>query len=153
MTGRLRSANLMPDLAARAAAVRASYNDCFGCGLDNPAGLHLDRFAIAADGLTAEFNPRPEHRGFDGILHGGIVAALLDETMAWTAMMLENTFVVTANLELKYRKPAPAVGRYRLLGRVDERRGRRLKLAATAATEGVTIAEASGLFLATEPVG
>lgn len=140
----------MPDLAERAASIRSRYNDCFGCGLDNPIGLHLDGFEIVDGGLTARFRPRGDYSGFAGILHGGIVAALLDETMAWSAMLLEGTFVVTANLELKYRKPAPVDAEYRLRGNVVERRGRRLRIEATAEVGDTVIAQASGLFLATD---
>jgi len=142
----------MSDFETRAAAVRSRYNDCFGCGLDNPIGLHLDGFTADGDELVATFNPRPGYQGFAGILHGGILAALLDETLAWTAMMLEGQYVVTANLDLKYRKPAPAMHPYELRGRIEERRGRRLRLAGSAASGGSLIAEAAGLFVATEAV-
>ncbi len=142
----------MIDLAARAAAVRAVYNECFGCGLNNPIGLHLDGFSLDGSELTVTFSPRPDYCGFAGMLHGGIVASLLDETMAWTAMMIEGTYVVTANLQLRYRNPAPTTARYELRGRIVERRGRRLRIEARAEVEGAVIAEAAGLFLATEPV-
>ena len=143
----------MTDLAARAAALRAAYNECFGCGTANPIGLRLDDFRLDDGDLLASFSPRREYRGFEGILHGGIVAALLDETLAWTAMMLEETYVVTASLEIKFRKPAPVDSPYRLRGSVVERRGRRIQLAGQASTNGTVVAEATGLFLATEPVG
>ena len=142
----------MSEIGLRAAAVRARYNDCFGCGLDNPIGLRLDGFKADGEGLVAIFVPRPGYQGFAGVLHGGILAALLDETLAWTAMMLEGQYVVTANLELKYRKPAPTDAPYELRGKVDERRGRRLKLSGSAAVGGAIVAEASGLFIATEVV-
>lgn len=142
----------MSDFEPRAAAVRARYNDCFGCGLDNPIGLHLDGFAADGSELVASFTPRPGYQGFAGILHGGILAALLDETLAWTAMMLEGQYVVTASLDLKYRKPAPSNKPYELRGSVDERRGRRLRLSGAAAADGAVVAEASGLFIATEAV-
>ncbi|NND04068.1 MAG: PaaI family thioesterase [Acidimicrobiia bacterium] len=142
----------MSDIDSRAAAVRARYNDCFGCGLNNPIGLHLDGFAREGDELAATFIPRPGFQGFAGILHGGILAALLDETLAWTAMMLEGQYVVTASLELKFRKPAPASSTYEVRGRVDDRRGRRMKLSGSAAVNSGVIAEATGLFVATESV-
>jgi uncharacterized protein (TIGR00369 family) len=142
----------MTELADRVAAVRAAYDECFGCGSANPIGLHLDGFAIEDGELVANFEPRPEYRGFAGVLHGGILAALLDETLAWTAMLLEDTYVVTANLELKFRKPAAVQAGYVVRGRVVRRRGRRLQLTGEARTDGVVVAEGSGLFLATEPV-
>lgn len=143
----------MSDVDERAAALREQYNDCFGCGLANPIGLHLDEFVVIDDGLTAKFTPRDEYRGFADVLHGGILAALLDETMAWTAMLLQGTFVVTANLEIKFRKPAPTGVTYTVQGRLAERRGRRLLLEGSALAADRVVAEATGLFLATDPVG
>ncbi len=96
--------------------------------------------------------PRAEYRGFHGILHGGIVAAALDEVMGWTAILLEGTMAVTAKLELRYRNPAPAEGTYRLEGEILERRGRRLVIGARCTRDAVEIAEAEGVFLATERV-
>jgi acyl-coenzyme A thioesterase PaaI-like protein len=142
----------MVDLSERAAALRLQYNDCFGCGLANPIGLHLDGFVAAHDELRASFTPRPEYCGFSGVLHGGILAALLDETLAWTAMLLEGTFVVTANLELKFRNPAPTAAAYEVHGKVMERRGRRLRLAGSVRTDEKIVADAAGLFVATDPV-
>lgn len=142
----------MDDYAARAAAVRERYNACFGCGLENPIGLQLDGFTRDGTGLSATFTPRAEYQGFAGVLHGGIMAALLDETMAWTAMMIAGSYVVTANLEIKYRRPAPADQAYTMRGSIDEQRGRRLLISATAESAATVLAEASGLFLATETV-
>lgn len=142
----------MPELEDRAALIRSQYNQCFGCGLENPIGLHLDNFQVDSGSLTARFRPRREFSGFAGILHGGIIATLLDETMAWSAMLLEGTFVVTANLDLKYRKPAPADAEYRVNATVIEKRGRRLRIRAEALVEATVIAQAAGLFLATEPI-
>ena len=143
---------MTPGLAAKVAAIRDRYDHCFGCGTANPIGLHLGDFAIDGDTVTARFNPRAEYNGFADVLHGGIVATLLDETLAWTAMLLENTLVVTASLNLKFRTPAPLRAEYEVRGRVEQRRGRRLQLAGSASAGGATVAEATGLFVATEPL-
>ena len=142
----------MSEYAARTAAVRARYNECFGCGLDNPIGLHLDGFAPDGNGIVASFTPRPGYQGFAGVLHGGILASLLDETLAWTAMMIAGSYVVTGSLQIKYRKPAPAEAGYTLRGQIDEQRGRRITMSGSAEAAGTVVAEASGLFIATEPV-
>ena len=83
-----------------------------------------------------------------GVLHGGVVATALDETMAWTAMLLMDSLVVTAKLELRYRKPALPGHPLRFTGRIVEQRGRRLVLAGSAADRDGIVAEAEGLFLA-----
>ena len=63
-------------------AIVRSDHGCFGCGDDNPIGLHL-RFAADGDGVKASFVPGPEHQGFGDVVHGGIISTVLDEAMAW----------------------------------------------------------------------
>lgn len=136
------------DLATRVRTIKQDYEYCFGCGLDNPMGLQIDDFSVDGDEVTATFTPRQDHRGFEGVLHGGIVATALDEMLAWTAILLEHVMVVTAKLELRYRNPAPVSTPYRLRGRLDERRGRRLLISGSCSTaDDLLVAEASGLFL------
>ena len=84
--------------------------DCFGCGDDNPIGLGL-QFAVSPPGLVATFQPRPEHRGGPGLLHGGVAATCLDETMAALGFALDGVHCVTATLDLRYRRPVPLDGR------------------------------------------
>jgi acyl-coenzyme A thioesterase PaaI-like protein len=140
-------------LQDRAERIRGRDDGCFGCGSANPAGLHLHGFARDGEEIVARFDPRPEHRGFSGVLHGGVVAAALDEILAWTAMLTEGMYVVTGTLQVRYRAPAPATGAYRLAGRVAERRGRRLRLQGRLRLDGADVAEADGLFIARAPVG
>ena len=77
------------------AEFRSLYSDCFACGLSNPIGLHLDGFRRHSETeIQARFDPRPEHRGTVGSLHGGVIAAALDEICAWTAVLLADTMAV-----------------------------------------------------------
>ena len=135
------------DLAARVKAIKQDYEYCFGCGLNNPKGLQIDDFRVDGREVSASFTPQADHRGFEGVLHGGIIATALDETLAWTAILVENVMVVTAKLDLRYRNPAPVPATYELRGRLDERRGRRLLISGDCRTRGDVVAEASGLFL------
>lgn len=132
--------------------VRSDYRHCFGCGLDNPAGLQVDGFAREGDLITASFRPHDHHRGFHGVLHGGVLATALDEILAWTAILQAGTFAVTAKVDFKFRNPAPPDAEYHLEGRLIEQRGRRLLIDGSCSTGGKLIAEASALFLATESV-
>ena len=55
---------------------------CFVCGESNAAGLKL-RFETDGRIVRTRFHPRPEHAGFKGVVHGGIIATVLDEVMVW----------------------------------------------------------------------
>jgi acyl-coenzyme A thioesterase PaaI-like protein len=132
---------------------RDLYAECYACGLANPIGLHLDGFHRKSDSeIGAVFEPRAEHRGTVGSLHGGVIAAALDEICAWTAVLLADTMAVTATLDLRFRRPGETNDRFTLTGRLGEASGRRLRITATLDRAGTVIAEARGLFLATDPV-
>ena len=84
---------------------------CFICGLQNPIGLrmvfHEDR---EAGQVIAELVVPERYRSYPGVVHGGIVATILDETSG-RALMLHtgdaNIFFATAKLEIRYRQSTP----------------------------------------------
>ena len=52
---------------------------CLVCGRQNPHGLGLSLHVDEGSGVVSvEFAPRPEHIGFEGIVHGGVLATVLD---------------------------------------------------------------------------
>jgi acyl-coenzyme A thioesterase PaaI-like protein len=51
---------------------------CFVCGVDNPIGLHLSFYTDDEGRTVARFRPKPEHQGYPGHLHGGLISTLLD---------------------------------------------------------------------------
>lgn len=86
---------------------------CFGCGEDNPSGLHL-HFEEQPDGsVHATIELTDLYSGEPGIVHGGIQATILDEVMgrsvqhAIRARLGELQTSVTASLELRYRLACP----------------------------------------------
>lgn len=78
---------------------------CFVCGPENPEGLKAV-FEASEGKATGTFRSRPEHQGYTGVSHGGIVAALLDEAMVYAATSLGH-WSATAELTVRYSKPAP----------------------------------------------
>ena len=76
---------------------------CFGCGQNNPMGLKL-HFTRDGETLRTEFTPDKMLQGWPGLLHGGIVATLLDEVMSNVAYASGQT-CLTAEMELRQRKP------------------------------------------------
>jgi len=82
---------------------------CFVCGVENKYGLHL-RFYETAEGEVTVETTVPEHfQGYPGIVHGGIVASLVDEALGRVHMGIPNDprFMFTARLTVNYRKPVP----------------------------------------------
>jgi acyl-coenzyme A thioesterase PaaI-like protein len=97
---------------------------CFACGKNNPIGLKLE-FDLDEENLTVEgrFTPKTEHAGYTGIMHGGLVATLLDEAMVkllWDV----GISAVTATLEVRMVKIVPVCKELTIKGRVDLQRGR-----------------------------
>lgn len=79
---------------------------CFVCGEENFAGLKL-RFFVEGEAVKAVFHPEPHHCGYANVVHGGIVAALLDETMGWAANRAMARMTLTGELTVRYLKPVP----------------------------------------------
>lgn len=97
---------------------------CFGCGAANPEGLRL-RFDVDEGRRSAEatFTPRPEHQGYTGVTHGGIIATLLDEAMLKLCWEL-GIPAVTARLEVELKRPAPVGEELRVRGWIVDDKGK-----------------------------
>ena len=78
---------------------------CFGCGKENPIGLQLE-FVEKDQCYCTTFIPRPEHQGYDGIMHGGLISTILDEVMA-RYINMKGFNAVTARLDVRFRQPTP----------------------------------------------
>jgi acyl-coenzyme A thioesterase PaaI-like protein len=97
---------------------------CFGCGKNNPIGLKLE-FDLDEENLTVEgrFTPKREHAGYTGIMHGGLVATVLDEAML-KLLWDSGISAVTASLEVRLLNPIPIGRELVIKGRVDSEGGR-----------------------------
>src|SRR5262245_50445488 len=76
---------------------------CFCCGKDNPLGFG---FELQSDGrvVEARLKFRREHVGFRQVVHGGLIATVLDEIMAWACGVGANTFAFCAEMSVRYRE-------------------------------------------------
>jgi acyl-coenzyme A thioesterase PaaI-like protein len=86
--------------------IASHYNNCFGCGIDHPTGLHIQ--IEAGEGMTtlAVFEVTEHHQGAPGIAHGGILSLAFDESLGATNWLIRAP-AVTAHLEVSYRMPVP----------------------------------------------
>lgn len=94
---------------------RTDANNCFVCGPGNPRGLQLN-FRLEDELCISRFTPSPEHCGYDGVTHGGIIFSALDDVMAnW--LFLKGHRAYTARCEIRYRDPLPTGVTVTLTGR------------------------------------
>jgi len=100
-----------------------NFPNCFVCGSDNAQGLHVDFHADGPDGCRAQYMARAEHTGWPGIVHGGLLFALMDEALAW-ALMYADLQGVTARGEFRFWSPARVGTPLVVTGRLASRRGK-----------------------------
>jgi uncharacterized protein (TIGR00369 family) len=125
----------------------AAQNRCFGCGQDNPIGLHLE-FLLAEDSSVVCLAAVPDtFEGPVGYVHGGIIATLIDETMS-NAVRVHGVRAMTRQMEIDYLRPIPSGAPVRLEGRVVRSEGRKHWTEAKILNaEGSTLAHGKGLFI------
>jgi acyl-coenzyme A thioesterase PaaI-like protein len=125
---------------------------CFICGKRNPIGLKVE-FDVDKNGLQISgiFTPGRAHQGYRGIMHGGLVAALLDEAMVkllWEAGIP----AVSASLEIKLAKPVMIGEPVVIKGEVNSQKGRVILTSARLEDgEGNVLAEANGKCVMVSP--
>jgi uncharacterized protein (TIGR00369 family) len=120
---------------------------CFACGKDNPQGLKLE-VRKTPDGVELDY-VLPEHfAGWQGIAHGGIVATILDELLAWACTNAGRN-CVTAEMTVRYRRPVKTGSPLRGFGRITGEKGKLLFTEARLLDEsGTLVAEATGKMMA-----
>ena len=127
------------------AQVKGSDN-CFACGTNNEYGLRL-QIVPTQDGCRTAFTPLRRHEGFHELIHGGIVATVLDEVIAW-ACRLRGYNAVTAELTVRYRRPVRVNIPVQVEGRITHEHGRLLFAESTLRTEdGEVLATASAKMM------
>ena len=131
-----------------------SSRTCFVCGRENPLGLSARWDSDVAKGEVRTTLEIPEHfNGFPGVVHGGVLSALLDEAAVRTAL-LDGGFddlMVTARLEVTFRRPTPTRTPVTIVGRLVQRTGSRAKAEAEVLLPDGTVAARAEALLARPP--
>ncbi len=119
---------------------------CFACGKNNPIGLKLE-FRFDGEDYVTTLHVKPEYQGWSGIVHGGLVATALDETMA-RLLWEKGINAITGRLEVRYRKPVPIGETLEIRGRITRRTARGVETTAEAkASDGAVMAEAKAVSI------
>jgi len=121
---------------------------CFVCGEANALGLR-QRFETDGRVVRTRFTPRPEHAGFQGVVHGGILATLLDEIMVWACAVQARKFGFCAEMSLRFLRPTtPGAEVVVEAEMVQDRRGRIFEAKAEVRNAaGEVLASATGKYM------
>lgn len=112
---------------------------CFACGAKNPHGLRMSFKMLQSGEMESEFVPDARFQGFEGILHGGIMALLLDEIMVNLAWK-NGLNAVSAELKVRLKKPVPIGQKIILRARIAGQEKRLVRTTAEARLPDGTLA-------------
>jgi acyl-coenzyme A thioesterase PaaI-like protein len=125
---------------------------CFICGRHNPHGLYMAFYDDGDKTVCATHTVPEAYQGYPGVVHGGIVAAMLDEAVGRVAMIGDpHHFMMSVKLEVKYRHPVPTETPLKIIGRVERLRGRLGKAVGKVVLPDGTVAAEAAMTLADVP--
>ncbi len=126
--------------------------NCLVCGPSNPHGLKLSLHIDPQTGVVSvTFTPRPEHIGFEGIVHGGILATVVDEAMVWAATWSIKNFCVCGDLSTRFRLGAAVGQPLAITARVVSSRRRLIETTAEIHSSAGLVASAAGKYIPVAP--
>jgi len=103
------------------------HNECFGCGHENPRGLHIQvhRSDPQSSQLRGAFYPDDSVCGFPGITHGGALFTAMDCMASWTARMMrsENAIWILRSADISFQQPALSGNAVELRAELTEQGG------------------------------
>ena len=125
-------------------------HNCFACGELNEHGLRL-KLHLGERRSWTDFVLEDRFEGWVGVTHGGIIATILDEVMAW-ALWAEDNWGVTARMAIDFKRPIPTGGQVHGEGWVVRSRRRLVDTAGEITDlEGHLLARAEATYLAAPP--
>lgn len=122
-------------------------NRCYGCGKDNPIGLHL-RNNYVGEKSHIEFVVKRDYCGHPGLLHGGVIGILFDEAMFHATDRL-GIDIVTLTITIDYKNPALEGHQLICEAWIEKHDGRKIDVVAVIndGETGKVIAESKGKYL------
>jgi acyl-coenzyme A thioesterase PaaI-like protein len=122
------------------------HSRCLLCGSLNPRSLNLS-FQAAADGaVRTSFQAHDELQGYDRILHGGVIAALLDGAMTH-CLFHQQVKAVTGDLRVRFVHSIPCDALLDIRARILYSRPPLYRLKAEIAQDGRLMAWAEARFM------
>ncbi len=124
------------------------YEDCYVCGPAQAHGLHIRFFATPASEIRARLEPAGWMCGYEGVVHGGVLTALMDELIGWAVSLRNDLLATTGDLTMRFVKPVRVGAAYVGRGRIRQGRGRLWEAEGElAADDGTVHATARGRYV------
>lgn len=122
---------------------------CFVCGKQNPIGLKA-QFNYGEGRAFSELSLSKEYQGWSGIIHGGVISALLDEACVYAGNSLGyNT--VTAELKVRFKSPLKPEEKIFVEAQANFVKSKLIEAVAKIRNyQGILIAEAEGKLIIKE---
>ena len=120
----------------------------FGHGQNNPGGLHL-QFTMSKEKAEATVALPAAFQGWAGVLHGGIVASILDEAMGHSVRASVGSSAMSVELHVSFKGPALVDEELVATGYVTKAEGRKINTESELRrkSDNTLLATGSGLFI------
>jgi acyl-coenzyme A thioesterase PaaI-like protein len=132
-------------------SLQPNSRSCFVCGMDNHFGLKARFYQDGPGEIHADYTFPDHYQGYPGVVHGGVVAAILDETIGRVLIGVDpshSRFLYTARLNVRYRKNVPTSQPIRIIGHLEKERSTFLTARAEIIDlRGEILAQADGVLV------
>ena len=121
---------------------------CFICGRENPAGLKMEFYELEPGVVESKLKVPQEYAGYPGIVHGGVISAMLDECSGRAAQTGPNDFMFTSEIKVRFRKNVTTDEPIVVTGKLVRRRNQVAFARGEIRNEaGELLAESDGVFV------
>ena len=124
---------------------KSFHSACFACGKCNIQGLNM-KFDNGQDGSTCYVSIPKKFQSYEGVVHGGIVATMLDAAMVHTLQQKSGGNPLTCRLEVRYLRAVPSGEILTVNARAIGKRGRVMLANAEIMCSNQCYARAHGAF-------
>jgi acyl-coenzyme A thioesterase PaaI-like protein len=121
------------------------HKNCFACGANDGMGLGLKFYKNEGGVVFGNFFADPKYEGYSGIIHGGIVATLLDSAMTH-CLLMKDILALTGRLSIKYSTPIRTGTIVKLEARIVDQFHEMFILKGKALVDGKRVASAKAKY-------
>ena len=121
------------------------HQNCFACGSNNGMGLGLKFYKLEDGTIFGNFFADPKFESYSGIIHGGIVATLLDSAMTH-CLLMKGIPALTGRLSVKYSIPIRTGTAVKVEARIVDQLHEMFILQGKALVDGKRVASAEAKY-------